>query len=448
MEGWSLGIFELRTGEPQIRVAISEADWDTRLTGKGAGNHVVPLYHSGLPPALVRELKRPNKYAVCQIWGDSTVAFTGVVGRSRFAQSKRALVIDSTELRAAYLNDRMLYGVNSFGGAGVTLLELTSVTHQEAVNEVIDMATPTGWELPIDAATGSSGDFSATWTFDERMKVEDHLRQIEQDGCEIAFTGYLDENGWLRFRTDVAQKISIGEPTDLAADAPGSRVIDLDIDEDGTKQMTGVLGFGRGGASGLRAWAGWDAEIEAEFGPMPVSVRDTWVNFPDITDQARLQAAVDATFRKLLAPTVQWSCALNIWGMGPAFAAPGHLLNMWVYGSEVVEDGLHEQRVIAVRGDAGLEVTPELQDANLLIEFPDTGPLDDLTDPTTELANIKKAIERLQTSSVYYGPVTGGYYSGGGLVGIGIDVVQAIARSTYDSITPNSTTLYAINEGA
>lgn len=62
-------------------------------------------------------------------------------------------------------------------------------------------------------------------------------------------------------------------------------------------------------------------------------------------------------------------------------------------------------------------------------------PLDDLGDLRAGLKGMQKQLERLM-------PPTG-------LVGIGITVVEATTRTAYDAlVTPNPTTLYAIDESA
>jgi hypothetical protein len=295
----------------------------------------------------VREISQGNKYTVCQMWEDH-VAYAGVIQRRRYNRRSRVLTLHSAELRAAYLNARMLYGVGADTSPGV-VLAVSGKSHSGAARAVLSTAMPNfDWELPIDLPSDGSGGFSASWEYDERLMVEDHLDQIEKDGCEIDFRPYLDGSGYLRWEARVATQITSGTAT-----AVEDLVVDVDVETDYSRQVTGVLGLGKDGAQEI-----------AEYPPggTPFSVRDVWVNFGDI-DGGRLQNAVDATFAERIAETDQWSFPLRVHPGGPEFAAPGRLLNLTIAGDEFIPDGTHEKRVIGLRGDMGFTVVPEVQDA-------------------------------------------------------------------------------------
>jgi hypothetical protein len=351
---WTLGVFETRTGAPQFVLPVGTGTWSTRLTGKGTGEHTVPLFGTGIPQSLIREISKGNKYTLAQMW-DGVVVYAGVIQRRRFVESTGMLTLRSMELRAAYLNSRMLYGVPFYDPDG-TVLSVSSKSHSGAVRAVFEVGLEPApaWSLPIDLPADGSGSFSAEWKYSDRLKVEDHLAQIEADGCEVDFRPYLDGDGYLRWETRVQTAITSGSATDLAAKAPGGLVVDLELVTDYALESTGVLGFGPGGLTAPTAWAG-NAGVD-------ISVRDVWTSFADIPE-ARLQSAVDALFAQLETPTEQWAFGLHVWPNGPAFALPGRLLNLFVYGSPFIPDGKHEKRVIALSGDMGFMVTPEVQDA-------------------------------------------------------------------------------------
>jgi hypothetical protein len=132
--------------------------------------------------------------------------------------------------------------------------------------------------------------------------------------------------------------------------------MDLHVVRDGARQMTGVLAFGKGGTGAPTKYAPTTGS-----GATDIGVRDIMMNFPDIDDDTRLQAAADANYNILKGETEQWQFGLHVWPDGPAFAAPGRLLNLWVYGDAYLEDGKHPQRVIALSGDMSYSVTPEVQ---------------------------------------------------------------------------------------
>jgi hypothetical protein len=185
---WRVGIYNTQTGDLELPVQVSAGRWETRITGRGRGRHEIPLHAAGIPQSLIRELMKPNKYTLGQTWDWSHCAYAGVTARVEYDHKRRVLIVDSSELRSAYMNDRMLFGVPGYGG-GSTLLTVSARSHSGAARAVIDKATGynSEWAFPIDLPSDGSGSFNASWTFDERLKWEDHLAQIEDDGCEIDF---------------------------------------------------------------------------------------------------------------------------------------------------------------------------------------------------------------------------------------------------------------------
>ena len=348
-------IFETRTGSRELELPLEAGSWQSRLgAGNGSGNHTVPLYGAGIPQSLIDELSTGNKYTFAHMWGDH-VSFAGVIQDRDYTLDDNRLVIQSLELRSAYMDSRMLFGVGADTSAdGGVVLAVSSKSHSGAARAVIEKALPDfDWELPIDLPADGSGSFSASWEFMERLNWEDHLKQIEADGCEIDFRPYVDGSGYLRWETRVDTKVTTGTVTELAAKAPGSRVAGLRVRDNYSRQVTGVLGFGKTGQPAGHGYPG---------GGTPISVRDVWVDYGDI-DSARTQGAVDTEFDQRVSATRQWSFGLNTFPDGPEVAAPGRLMNLWVYGDPFIADGKHAVRVISVRGDTSFNVRVEAQSA-------------------------------------------------------------------------------------
>lgn len=360
MTVWSTKIYFTQTGAFEIEVPVSDARWETRLTGRGSGSHTIPLFGSGISQADAWEYTRGNRYTITQQWGDY-VAFAGVIQDGDYDDRKRTLTVNSMELRGAYFNNRMLYGVPAYNAAGGTATILSvSGTHAVVTADVIDYATSLNseWNFPLDLPSGGSGSFSASWLYNERLKVEDHLKQIEDDGCEIFLRPYIDGTD-LRWAVEVGTSvITYGSETTMDIRGDDSPVLNLKVRRDFIKQMTGVLAFGKGGTSAIARHAPTGGTGASEMG-----VRDTWVTFSDIDDETRLQAAADHTYNALSVPTVVWSFALHVFPDGPEVAAPGSLLGLVSSGNEFIPDGTHHQRVVALSGGLGTTVVPEVQDA-------------------------------------------------------------------------------------
>ncbi|MGW9587503.1 hypothetical protein [Microbacterium sp. NPDC055455] len=359
---WSWNIYHTQTGVHELALPEAAAgSFDTRVTGKGSGDHSFVLYGAGISQADVREFTKGNKYTITQEW-DGVVCFAGVIQGRRYVKRSRVLQVRSAELRGAYLNDRMLFGVPEYEvNPSGTVLTVLGKSHAGAARAVLDAATNQNaeWAFPLDLPSDGSGGFSASWTYDDRLKVEDHLQQIEDDGAEVFLRPYKS-SGNLRWQAHVgAPALTIGTATTLDVDASDSPILDLEVDDDYVKQMTGVLAFGEGGRTAISKFA-----PTVGTGATDMGVRDTWVSFPDITSESRLQAAATATYNALKVPTSAWDFGLHVYPDGPAYALPGRLLTLSSLGDEFIPDGDHALRVVGLRGGVGFTVTPEVQVAS------------------------------------------------------------------------------------
>lgn len=364
---WGLKLFEARPGSEAIDITrlVGGANWTARLNGQGQGSHTLKMFGSALSGAQGRELTRGNKYAVAQVWG-TTVAYAGIITDDDWDEESETLTLQSKEMRAHMAPGRMSFGVNQYNPAGVTVT-ITNRSHAGAVRAVLQavQAPSAEWALAIDLPADGSGSFSARWRFEETLTWEDMLQQIEADGCEITFRPYISASGQLRWQTLVAAKIQTGTALDLAAKVPESIVTGLKVKRSSATLATGVLAFGKGqGQDRPYAYAPTSGS-----GATDQPVRDVKVTFPDIevrrgnaADQARLQAAADAEYALRRDPVEQWSFGLHIADQGPGIALPGALLRIWVHGSKRIPDGGHLKRVIALGGDWGMGVNPEVQD--------------------------------------------------------------------------------------
>lgn len=358
---WSVGIFETRTGAPVLDVSslVSAGSWATRRNGQGSGSHTLKL--AGMPQAVVAEITRGNKYTIVQSWG-TTVVYAGVIEDVEWDEPAQSMGVQSKEFRASLLPARMLFGVLDYQPAAVALT-LSGRSYSSAVRRLIQAAfAPSGeWLLPVDYAVlpDTVGGFSASWRKEEQLTWGDCLSQIEADGCEVFFRPYLS-SGYLRWEPVVQYKVVFGEPWDLAVRAPGSLLLDVKVKWSTSRLATGVLGFGKG--------RGQDAPFafapESGSGATDQPIRDVVVNFPDISDQTRLQAAVTAEYNNRRSPVEQWSYGVHVWPEGPERCMPGRVHRLWTYGSARLPDGSRDRRVIALSGDMGFKVTPEVQDAS------------------------------------------------------------------------------------
>lgn len=362
MEPWNLRIFRTRTGAPEFIIpgrAIAAANWSTRLGSKGSATHVAKLRGLDVPQSFLREVFRGNKYTIAQCWGDH-VAYAGPIQRRRYSEQREALYVESKELRAAMLGKRISHGVNEYNPVGGSLT-LINRSHEGATRVVLSAATKAGlvpgWEAPIDLPPMTAGTFNAEWFHDAGLTVENMLSQIEKDGAETDFPAYITPAGSLRWATRVGSPIiTVGAPSLLPINAPGSIVIDPWSEDDYADQLTGLLGFGTGYGPDRR----WTFSPRTGDGIGDLPVMDTRQNFDRIDDQTRLDSATDVDYARRRQPVSAWDYELYIGGTGPAMAAPGSLHDLHTYGSLFNPDGSRIARVTALSGGLNFRVKPEV----------------------------------------------------------------------------------------
>lgn len=355
MSTWTWELYETMTGAFRGAVGVADCNWESKLTGQGRAKHTLKLFNTGLAPAWWQESSKGNKYTLVQRWG-THVAYAGVIGTPDYDEDTQTMIVESMELRAAYMDARMTFGVFSYvpGEAAVTI---TGKSHSGAARAVINAAVfnnPSYWHLPIDLPADGAGLYSAAPLKNERLTWEDLLSQIEADGCEIYFRPYLT-GGALRWETIVQTKVTIGTATATDYNDPAKPLRGLRVRKDYTREMTGILAFGKGGTDAT-AYGYSPGDGAAE-----ISVRDTWVSFPDL-DGDRVPSATQA-LDYMAFPIEQWSVGASVWPDGPAKYAPGRRHDITIAGSPYLPDDMYEKRVVAVRGDAGTFVGVELQDA-------------------------------------------------------------------------------------
>ncbi|MGI6878841.1 hypothetical protein [Microbacterium sp. gxy059] len=210
------------------------------------------------------------------------------------------------------------------------------------------------WALPLDLPEDASGPHSRDLRYNEMRAVRDLLDEWEATGAEIDFRPYWAD-GALRWQVQVNRRITRGT-TDLPLTAAGSPIRSLSIDEDGGRLNVGVLAVGKGSGEDMKT-AGRSAAEQVDY---PIRQETTTAKPTDDDDALGeiAQAWLDETGR----PIEQWSLAVMCDDVvTPEHVQPGRRLRIDVRGDPVIPDGVHEQRVISLRGDTSPLLTPEVQ---------------------------------------------------------------------------------------
>jgi hypothetical protein len=364
---WVNRIYLTTTGALVATVPCSASSWMTRMTGQGAGTFDIQVEGSGISRANLEEWTTPNEYTITQEWAPTDhVVFAGVIQEDDWDDTTDTVTVSAVELRGAYFNNRMLWPLSTYnttgGGGTATALEVVDRSRAAAVRAVLETAQFGGAApavFPLDLPADAAGDFSATWLYNERLFVEDHLTQIEEDGCETYLRPYRDGSGNLRYEVKVQDgRLKYGTVTTFPIRGASSPVRNLRVKRDGINQMTGVGVFGEGGKEALMQWG--PDPIPATFA---IPLRDVWINRSDLDTESRLRSVGNQQYAVLQYPSSAWRFDLHIYPDGPEYAGVGRELWMNVGTHPRLTNGDHKKRVIALRGDMGFFVTPEVDDA-------------------------------------------------------------------------------------
>lgn len=348
-------IFDTVTGDPMLQLDPASAQWAAKLDGSGTGNIDVDLVGSGLSRGAANDLFQVNSRMVAHIDKNDTVIAAGFVTQVPYARVRGVVSCDWVDIRDLF-RERMGFGVGSWNPTGT--LQVTNRSYSGAVRAIVyrmmrDGTQPT-WELPIDLPADGSGTFSRKWDYFANPTMDDCLREIEDEGVEIYFDPYLTSAGKLRFETRVGTPIT-GSSFPLPVSAPESRIEDLVVTRDGTKQLTGVIYAGNGtDADTKTAWAG--------HGPYNIPIRDAYRSAKDVKSVAQLQRMADADLDAHFNPLEQWSFSVRMGApVTAAHLKPGRLLQIDVQNDPWLSDGTRTQRVIEVSGDLTDKFKVEVQ---------------------------------------------------------------------------------------
>lgn len=349
-------IFDTVTGDLKMNIEPSAATWSAKLDGSGQGSFTVPLRAQQMPQALSRDLFRGNANLVAHIDDDDTVIAAGMLLTPKYDRDAGKLSVSWVDIRDLMAR-RMGFNVAAWDPSGT--LTVTGRSQSGAVRAILYRAMRVDsqplWYLPIDLPDDGTGSFTRTWQYYGFASMEDCLREVEDEGAEIYFDPYL-AGGQLRFQARVGAPITLGT-FDLPVTAPETAVVGLQVTEDGSSQLTGVIYAGNGtDADQITAPSLHGAR------PITIPIRDEYRSAKDIKDVAQLQRIADADLNAHYDPIVQWSFGVRLDDdVTAAVVKPGRLLRMDVQGDEWIPDGVVTQRVIGVSGDLTQTVKVEVQ---------------------------------------------------------------------------------------
>lgn len=350
-----LHVHDTITGARLMELHPSAGSWTPRINGGDESSFTFKLRDAGarMPRSMVRDLLRANARMLVLSDGDhvksATVNLTPVYDRESGTVTVRGRGI------RLFAEQRMTFGVANYADGD---LPIVNRSHSGAVRAILQRMMQWGgiWPLPIDLPADGSGDYSKSvkrWDF---SIINDLLMEIEAEGVEVYFRPYLTADKSVRFQTRVGSPITIGSALHLPVTVPESRVVGLQVTEDGSAQLTGAFAIGEG--TEADTVTGFAYAMAGEDSP----VRDAAVQMKQVKSVAALSRIALAELTERRNTIKQWSFKLSMDGLPADAAAPGALLDLDVRGDEWIPDGIYRQRVVACSGVFGsFQESPEVQ---------------------------------------------------------------------------------------
>lgn len=440
------------TGAILDRVPASDLSWARALSAGADGSITVPRDEIKVSDAAFDDLFAHWKRTIV-LEHDGVVRFAGLINAEPEI-SGRSVTFGLTDLWGLW-SRRGAWDHNAPSIAGWTQtysgLSLRTLAKRAVQRGTTGPSAPP-IALPITLEADVSGSHERSYFGYHMETVADVLDDLALEGVKIDFAGrWLSGAFDWEMRTDPTPTIHEWHVTA----ALGGGVSKFSRNADGAKMTNNSIFVGEG------------AEVEMlvrnqadESSDLPLLERIDARKY--VTDVNQLQNLANEGAVVYGPPTDAWSFEVMIDG-DPKISAVklGDTARLWFSGHWRIPDGMYDRRITKIEGSLGNKATITVQPTVA------SGGVDH-TDARQELERLQRRVKALETATPmnhtsisYYEPGAGlpiNYYDGpggdflgggSGIVGIGIDTVEAISRSDYDALgTPNPTTLYAIDESS
>lgn len=354
-------VYDSLTGDSILPVEAAVAGPTRRMTGSGEGEFtfkLADLYErlgdNGMSFEAAKTYMRDTLFKSRRRMigvhdGGTVMPYAGfIMKRASINDAAGTLTVSTSEFRIAAMW-RMLTSVKDVQ-AGT--LVATGKSAQGALRLILDRMVNQNpnplFDFPLDlgALADGSGPYGIDAQWYDTFFIEDLLQQLEEKGLEIDFNPTrVASTGRLSIVPRIATTIQSTAITDLTTGSAKSAVLDLQVVEDSTVHLTGVLAGGTGSGSDTKfEWAGDPPGVD-----IPYS--DVRRDFPDLKDATALQQAASAELDKYIDGVEQWSFAINLddAGLGWEHVQIGRRVRLDVRNHWWIPDDQYVKRIIAAR---------------------------------------------------------------------------------------------------
>lgn len=353
---WSFTVHNTITGAPLLPVKAASGRW-SRVPGSGSGEHVVQLLDADepVPRSVAQSIARPNECTLAVAW-NGVVVYAGLIVVGRYARNSGTLLLRHSDIRTLF-KERLTFGVTSYALGD---LSMTGKTTRALVRGIVDRAVyhwaNSTWRLPIDLPDDAAGAHDLVVKNWEWATIEDLLQRVEKIGVTIDFDPYYTSDGSLRWATRVGGPWLPGNQFEWVATAADTPVTNLEVELDGTAQLSGCFYMGKGAEADMRVG-------EAGFiGGPTIPVRDAARSAKDESDTAKLNemALTDLQKNRSARRTTSFDLVADgSWNVGNL--KPGARVRLITSGDAFIDDGSQDLVVTGVSGDMSHVLKPEVQ---------------------------------------------------------------------------------------
>lgn len=372
---FSATIFELKTGKILIRdiPIIGNPEFNRQVNQEGSWRIRVQVDDVSVPRTdTLRTIFSPWRFACAIAWNDQFILQAGPVTTSQFDDSTRQITVSGGGLWTL-LNRRLVINP-AFPLAPTTGSALLNPAATGDLNYgptslltiakslVSDSCSRTGFGLPIDFPTSTTGTHTRFYPIYDFAPVGQRLKELTQvqDGPDVDFAPYFDLSnpGYIRFQ------MRIGSPTLTQSGAPlvwdyGSGLRTVSIDSDGSAMVRGV--FARGNGTERASLIAYDEDNTLVNNGWPPT--ELVISFSSVTEGPTLQGHATGAKDLYRKPVEMWSAIVRADEIPQVGTyQPGSLATFNMQGHPWVPDGGYQQRLL------GFTQGPAINEVSLILQ--------------------------------------------------------------------------------
>jgi hypothetical protein len=339
---WAYHVCDTVSGEIIGEVKPSSGNWERVMNGIGSGTHEFVLSSLGIPGNRAsfqrarRTLTAPNARTLVQSW-DGQVTYAGFITYRKMTNKTDKLVIRHSEIREIF-KKRFTFGVNGYQGEGGGKLIIENNSIDSLVAWLIWQGMQgigPNWSLPlIPPPRNVAGPHMRVWWDYNFPVVESEMTELQNayGGPDIEFKPQWSASNTLEWQSR----------------------LDIEMEEDTAKTGNMMYAIGDGQER--------DMLVTKAKADTAQPALERVESYSQLKDRSWLQGHADADLETFRNPTEQVTWSIQA-GDNPGIRdlVLGQRVRLYFKNHNWFDDGWHDYRLIAFRGDLTETVRLETQ---------------------------------------------------------------------------------------